>query len=303
MGYPAAMGYRRCRAARPGVPEPPRCRSRRSPPGTDPPRCRGRRSRSRRRRSPLLPALSRCLPLPRAATAGPGRGGGGGCVLPAPLPGGRGPGLRLREGPRSPPPPPPPASNPCCSGGSGLIPPSPPRRCNPPPPAPNLCSCKVCPPPRLFSCGCCCLLYPRSPLPSTPLHLRAPLCSYQSSYHLPYNLCFQGCCWQDAPSAAFSPTADTQPHPSSVSPRGRGTPCPSEAVFTSLSPCNKDSPPPPPRPDHLCCGKRLLCPGLCSWSKQDPKLRAGQDAKGARGRGGGHRATPPCKPAGSPGMQ
>lgn len=43
----------------------------------------------------------------------------------------------------------------------------------------------------------------------------------------------------------------------------------------------------------------MLCPGLCSWSKQDPKqdpkLRVGQDAKGAQGRGEGHRATPPVQ--------
>lgn len=80
-GCGAAMGHRRCRTARvrsrSEVPEPPRCRSRRSPPGTDPLRCRCRRSRSRRRRSPLLPALRRCLPHPpgRHRGARPGVGG------------------------------------------------------------------------------------------------------------------------------------------------------------------------------------------------------------------------------------
>lgn len=64
-------------AAEPGPPE---------PAGYRPSAVPWRRDRSRCRRSPPLPAPRRCLPLPRAATAGPGRGG---CVLSAPLPGNR----------------------------------------------------------------------------------------------------------------------------------------------------------------------------------------------------------------------
>lgn len=152
----------------------------------------------------------------------------------------------------------------------------------------------------------------RVPAPRHPLHRRAQLWSYQIPFFCPpFNLCFQGCCWQGAPPQ-LSPLrgVDDPPHRhgcpiSSIQSRCRGTapsvvvapppparegglPALRKQVSPPLSPCSRDP------PGHLCCGERLLCPGLCSWSKQNPKLRVGRDAKGAQGRGEGCRAPLPC---------
>lgn len=285
------MGHRRCRTARvrsrPEVPEPPRCRR--------------RRSRSRRRRSPLLPALRRCLPYPpgRHRGARPGEAGGC-CALPTPLPGRPGPGLRLGKNPDFRPPRP----DPCCSGESALSPPS--LQSSSTRPKPRLLQGLPAAPPAFSPLGAVTSGIPGSApqhppaLTCTALPLTRPLSSTCPSVSAS-GVLLAGCPPQLSPLRGGDeppPPPPQIPQQQHLAPPRRHSP-----IRAPLTPPEDGGLPAPPKqvsppfpfavgtparpPDHLCCGQRLLCPGLCSCSNRDPRLRAGRDAKGALGWGEG----------------
>lgn len=312
-GTGAARSYRRYRAARvrscPEIPEPPGgTRAARSPPGTDPPRWRSR-SRSRRRRSPLLPTVRRCLPLSpgrrRCRGARPG-----GLRAPRPAAGGTGTGTAAGEGRRFPPTPP---QIPAAVGDLVSSPPS--LQSSSPAPPKYLLLQDLPPPsflPRVLLSS-----VPRCPLPSNPrtyMHssaLTRPLSPTRPSIsasrgaagRVPLQL---SPLWgagdpppppllrmphqqRSVPLQRHSPTRVVPPPAKGDSQPLRSrfhthTHTPLSQVSPPLSPCHRD----PPIIRAAGRGRSAR------RSKQDPKLRVGRDAEAARK--GGAEPPPPTPP-------